>query len=691
MGAISFTLDRSLARELQGHLHCAIFVETGTFRGDSLEIAEALFPRCVSIELSPEYHAAAQQRFIHATHVEVLLGDSPDILRAHQPVLTTQSTLFWLDAHWCAAENSAGEKSQCPLLAELGSIETLHPNSAVLIDDARLFLTAPPAPHDASDWPDLDSVLSALKRLSADHAVTCFNDVILFLPRAVMAAMHPYFHRHGFNLLSYADKARRYDTLLEQTKIKEVELLTLAETAREREQSLIRSNSEADRLRDATAKLTTDLIAKETALLAAHTEREQMAAISKERALALTQSNAEADRLRAEAAQRLQLNEQLIEKLRRFETSLVEIQNQNQQLHEHLGAKEAVIHDLSRTCEERLRLINRLALKGDEPVIGATRILTYHGSSFLSRFRRTCTKRFNAWLTKQTPYQLGQLVQYQPQPMQIERFPSKRPPADWPRICLITPSYNQAHFLERTMRSVLDQKYPNLAYGVQDGGSTDASARIIDQHINELTHAESAQDNGQADAIVKGFSKLYPSTHDIMGWLNSDDTLMPGSLAYVGRFFANHPEVDVIYGHRVIIDENDREIGRWFLPKHHVNTLLWFDLVPQETLFWRSRSYEQIGGLDPSFHFAMDWDLLLKFEESGCNLRRLPYFLGCFRLHSMQKTSAKIHTLGEAEMKRLRHRVHGREIQGWEIHQQLAAEVGRSAHVAWLAQNGIRL
>lgn len=690
MGAISFTLDPHLVRELQEHLKCAVFVETGTFRGDSLEIAQPYFSRCLSIELSPEHHAAAHKRFEKTANVEVLLGNSADVLYVHKPVLSKQPIFFWLDAHWCVAENTAGQKSQCPLLAELRAIETLHSGSAVLIDDARLFLTAPPAPHDASEWPDFESVLGALKRLSANHVVACFNDVILFLPRRAMETMQPYFHRHGFDLLTYADKVKEYDNLLEQTKIKETELLAVTATAREREQSIIRSNNEASLLRDAIARLTTDLIAKEASLVAAHREREQMSTVAKERALALTKSSAETDRLRVEAAERLRQNDRLSDKLHSLEMSLIDVRNQNQKLHEDLAAKEAVIHDLLRTCNERLQLINRLAFKSEQPIKGITQVLNYHGKTLRSRLYRTYSKRFNAWLVKQTPYRLGQLIQYEPRRMKIERFPRKRPLSDWPRICLITPSYNQAHFLERTMRSVLDQKYPNLAYGVQDGGSTDGSARIIEENIAQLTHAESAKDQGQADAIVKGFKKLYPTRYDIMGWLNSDDILMPGTLAYVAWFFATHPEIDVIYGHRVVIDEKDREIGRWYMPKHHSHALPWFDLIPQETLFWRANCYEQIGGLDTSFHFAMDWDLLLRFEAAGFRIHRVPYFLGCFRVHTEQKTSTHISTLGEEEMQRIRLRTHNRVVPHWEIHNQLEGEIGRSAIVARLFRFGVR-
>ena len=298
-------------------------------------------------------------------------------------------------------------------------------------------------------------------------------------------------------------------------------------------------------------------------------------------------------------------------------------------------------------------------------------------------------QRWSMRLAETTPHPLARLQQHAPRPLRLEKFP--RPPRlpEWPRICIITPSYQQAAFLPRTMQSVLDQDYPHLAYGVQDGGSTDGSAGIITGQLARLAHAESAPDKGQADAIRLGFAKLFPASHDIMGWVNSDDMLMPGALRFIGAYFARHPEVDVVYGHRVIIDEADREVGRWFMPRHHADTLKWFDLVPQETLFWRARCYQEIGGLDESFQFALDWDLLARFEQACFTIHRLPYFLGCFRVHPEQKTSAKILSVGEQEMDRIRRRIHERTVTPTEIQQELTTEIQRSAVVERLHRLGV--
>ena len=184
-----------------------------------------------------------------------------------------------------------------------------------------------------------------------------------------------------------------------------------------------------------------------------------------------------------------------------------------------------------------------------------------------------------------------------------------------PSISIVTPSFNQGHVLEETLRSVLDQRYPSLEYFVQDGGSTDASVEVLRRYGSRLTHWESAPDGGQSAAINLGMRR---TTGDILAYLNSDDLLLPGSLAYVAEYFQSHPEVDVVYGHRVLIDESGREIGRWVLPPHDERAIAFADFIPQETMFWRRRAWERVGSrIDESFRFAMDWDLILRFRAAA--------------------------------------------------------------------------
>jgi glycosyltransferase involved in cell wall biosynthesis len=227
-----------------------------------------------------------------------------------------------------------------------------------------------------------------------------------------------------------------------------------------------------------------------------------------------------------------------------------------------------------------------------------------------------------------------------------------------PKISIVTPSFKQAQFIERTIKSVLDQTYSNLEYYIQDGDSGDGTKEILEKYASALTGWESRPDSGQSNAINLAFAK---TTGDIMAWLNSDDILLPGALAYIAEYFNQHPEIDVVYGHRILIDENDQQIGRWIMPAHNNEILSWADYIPQETLFWRRHIWDRAGGkIDESFRFAMDWDLLVRFRNAGARFACLPRFLGGFRIHSSQKTSAEISDIGFREMGRIRESVFGR-------------------------------
>jgi hypothetical protein len=201
MGAISFSLDENLAGFLARELPIQLFVETGAFHGDTLDIARRLFPDCRSVEMSPELYESVRARFANQSNVKVHLSDSPAFLRGHREEFAARAALFWLDAHWCQAEHTSGRLSQSPLLGELAAIQSLHPESVILIDDARLYLCAPPLPHNCADWPDFQSILTLLLSLSSLHRVTILNDVIVFFPARISAAMFDFSHRHGADWL----------------------------------------------------------------------------------------------------------------------------------------------------------------------------------------------------------------------------------------------------------------------------------------------------------------------------------------------------------------------------------------------------------------------------------------------------------------------------------------------------------
>jgi glycosyltransferase involved in cell wall biosynthesis len=272
-----------------------------------------------------------------------------------------------------------------------------------------------------------------------------------------------------------------------------------------------------------------------------------------------------------------------------------------------------------------------------------------------------------AFIVRLTLPRLGRLYQYEPVPFRLParyRIP-KRLFTGAPTISIVTPCKNPGVFLAKTIESISSQHYPALEYVIQEGGSTDGTRELLNRIRGEVHSVESCSDGGQANALNNGFAK---TSGEIMAWLNADDLLLPGTLHYVARYFQRHRDVEVVYGHRVLIDEHDREIGRWVLPPHDADVLRCVDLVPQETLFWRRELWEHTGGyIDESFDFAVDWELLLRFLVGDAKIVRVPRFLGAFRVHASQKTSSHFETVGRAEIERLRLRYLGRRMSDEEI------------------------
>jgi glycosyltransferase involved in cell wall biosynthesis len=329
-------------------------------------------------------------------------------------------------------------------------------------------------------------------------------------------------------------------------------------------------------------------------------------------------------------------------------------------LMQELEAKEEQIRLLKRECDDRLRLLNQAELRLEE-MTGQRGGRVALRSWALAVYRTLARRQGNRALWILFRPKLGALRQHEPRCLALPRdYCDVEPLESPPVMSIVTPSLNQAQFLERTIESVLNQGYARLEYVVRDGASTDGTKELLEKFPHHALSWESAPDNGQADAINKGFQR---TTGEIMAYLNSDDLLLPGCLNYVAGFFEEHPEVDVIYGHRVLIDDQDREIGRWILPQHDNEAFQWVDYLPQETLFWRRRTWEKIGGsLDISFKYAMDWDLVLRFIQERAKFFRVPRFLGAFRVHDSQKTTAASKAWGEPEVARIRERCQGRPV-----------------------------
>jgi len=206
----------------------------------------------------------------------------------------------------------------------------------------------------------------------------------------------------------------------------------------------------------------------------------------------------------------------------------------------------------------------------------------------------------------------------------------------WPKISIVTPSYNQGQFIEETIRSVLLQGYPNLEYIIIDGGSTDNALDIIRKYQAWLTYWVSEKDDGQTDAINKGFSR---STGDILAWVNSDDFYFPGALSYVGNFFARRKGAHILTGAHTDIDAEGKVLGYLWPVRTSFYRLLCFGMhFGQPASFWSRKAYEKAGGMDTSIDFCMDYDLLLRMTRHyHSHSTKIP--LAYFRVHKDTKTS----------------------------------------------------
>ena len=205
------------------------------------------------------------------------------------------------------------------------------------------------------------------------------------------------------------------------------------------------------------------------------------------------------------------------------------------------------------------------------------------------------------------------------------------------RLSIVTPSYNQAVYLEETLRSVISQREHLHEYFVIDGGSTDDSPDIIRAHGADIDYWVSEKDSGQSDAIHKGFSR---ATGDYVLWLNSDDVLLPGALAKAKAALEAHPRWDALTGYHVRIDGASRLLSAHRIPGESPRAARWgIHHVIQQTCFFRRTLYEQLGGLDLSLHCVMDTDLWCRAFDAGSVWGHLPEYLAGFRQHPAAKGS----------------------------------------------------
>lgn len=205
------------------------------------------------------------------------------------------------------------------------------------------------------------------------------------------------------------------------------------------------------------------------------------------------------------------------------------------------------------------------------------------------------------------------------------------------KFTIVTPSYNQVDFIEQTITSVLNQTHKEFEYIVVDGDSIDGSCVVINKYASQITKTIIEKDNGQTDAINKGFGY---ATGEIFAYINSDDYYFRNTLEIVAKYFEDNPDVDLVYGDCVFTDSNGQFI-RYFseISDYDKDRLLNFsDHIMQPATFWRRRVFEQFGPFNEDFHFGFDWAFWCELANQGCNIKRIPYILAANRVYDQTKT-----------------------------------------------------
>ncbi len=222
----------------------------------------------------------------------------------------------------------------------------------------------------------------------------------------------------------------------------------------------------------------------------------------------------------------------------------------------------------------------------------------------------------------------------------------------WPLVSIVTPSFNQGRYIERTVRSVLAQDYPRIEYIVVDGLSVDQTPDILRRYSRKISRTIRERDSGQSNAINKGFAV---ASGQILAWLNSDDCYAsPRVVSTAVDYLKTDEEVDLVYGRRKYTDENGY-LWQWQpFQQFSQDLLMAADYIPQECCFWTREIFESSGPyIDESFDFAMDYELWLRFLKNGARFAAIPEFFGLFRNHDSQKTRSQWQNKGLPEIERL--------------------------------------
>jgi glycosyltransferase involved in cell wall biosynthesis len=233
------------------------------------------------------------------------------------------------------------------------------------------------------------------------------------------------------------------------------------------------------------------------------------------------------------------------------------------------------------------------------------------------------------------------------------------------KISIVTISFNQRAYLQKTMDSVLGQGYPELEYIVVDPGSTDGSRELISSYKDRISKVVFEPDRGAADGLNKGFAA---ATGDIFGFVNSDDVLLPGAISSAAKFFDSHHDVDVVSGHSNLIGPDDRFFRRMFSNRMSINKFIYGGvLIIQPSTFFRRSIFERAGGFNANNGIAWDSELFLQMARAGGRFEVVNEFWSGYRLHpqSITGTTSSEKRINEnvAEMIRI---VKGRPARGYD-------------------------
>jgi glycosyltransferase involved in cell wall biosynthesis len=224
-----------------------------------------------------------------------------------------------------------------------------------------------------------------------------------------------------------------------------------------------------------------------------------------------------------------------------------------------------------------------------------------------------------------------------------------------PIVSVVTPSYNQAEFLEDTIQSVLAQDYPEIEYIIVDGGSTDGSVEIIKKYQSELAWWVSEPDEGQASAINKGMSRAQG---EIVAWLNSDDLYLPGAVGEAVASFQSHPRTSFVFGNAITIDAEGYPLKELVFPDWGLEDLVGFRIICQPAVFMRRDAFQHVNGLDPNYHFMLDHQLWIRIASME-PIKHETSFWAAARHHGAAKNVSQATAFGRETL----------EVLDWMKHQ----------------------